>query len=539
MIAKITRGDRMTGLMAYLVGDGRSNEHTDQRMVAGDGPAMTWWSETALDHQAALELGRYLDGPRKVFDQVGVSAGHVWMCSLSLRADEGQLSDTQWQRIAERFMTGMGFTDTAKAPVRWVAVRHGVSTNGNDHVHIVANWIREDGTQCFVPGGDYRKAQIVRREVEAEFGLRPADSEPWSERAYSQAEMRAQARVLAAAEADLEGVDWTALSPAARQARVNKYGQANPPRHLLAMRVRAAASASATEAEFVRRLRRDDLIVRPRFARGATDVIEGYSVARRPHDGGSPIWYGGGTLARDLALPRLRETWPDTAAEAMAAAAEWRAAARRKPPVRPGRETLEVTSKEWASATTRVAQLHQQLSATPRTEIDEWARVARDLSGALGAIARRIEPDSAGPITQAAQVLGGCAQRRTSHRPSHRPSVGFASITSVIVAASRGGVGPAAQVAMLRELVNLSVKLYEVHSSARDQRRSAALVTAFRDEIRPLLSQMQATQAWSSQHDQTRWMGTSAPGTTEPVNAPMTNRQPKVVTAEPTKGIER
>ncbi|MEC5191910.1 hypothetical protein ACOM2C_01355 [Pseudarthrobacter sp. So.54] len=50
-------------------------------------------------------------------------------------------------------------------------------------------------------------------------------------------------------------------------------------RSFLARKVRASASASATEAEFVRRARDTGLLVRPRYAKNTTDVVVGYSVA--------------------------------------------------------------------------------------------------------------------------------------------------------------------------------------------------------------------------------------------------------------------
>ena len=36
MMPNVVRGDRMTGLMTYLVGPGRANEHTHPMVVAGD-----------------------------------------------------------------------------------------------------------------------------------------------------------------------------------------------------------------------------------------------------------------------------------------------------------------------------------------------------------------------------------------------------------------------------------------------------------------------------------------------------------------------
>jgi hypothetical protein len=40
--------------------------------------------------------------------------------------------------------------DTGKADCRWVAVRHGLSTNGNDHIHIAVSLVREDRTKASV-----------------------------------------------------------------------------------------------------------------------------------------------------------------------------------------------------------------------------------------------------------------------------------------------------------------------------------------------------------------------------------------------------
>ena len=43
----------------------------------------------------------------------------------------------------------MGFTEiSGKADCRWVAVRHGLSKAGNDHIHIAVNLVREDGAKA-------------------------------------------------------------------------------------------------------------------------------------------------------------------------------------------------------------------------------------------------------------------------------------------------------------------------------------------------------------------------------------------------------
>ena len=63
--------------------------------------------------------------------------------------------------------------------------------------------------------------------------------------------------------------------------------------------VRAAAATSLDEGEFVRRLHQAGVLVRP-----------GFTADR---------------LARDLTLPRLRDSWPDNPQSAQAGVDEWRA----------------------------------------------------------------------------------------------------------------------------------------------------------------------------------------------------------------------
>ena len=46
------------------------------------------------------------------------------------------------ETAAQRLGFGQPHSSTG---VRWVAVHHGKSTAGNDHIHLVANLVREDG----------------------------------------------------------------------------------------------------------------------------------------------------------------------------------------------------------------------------------------------------------------------------------------------------------------------------------------------------------------------------------------------------------
>lgn len=152
--------------------------------------------------------------------------------------------------------------------------------------------------------------------------------------------------------------------------------------------VRAAATASVDEGEFVRRLRRGGVLIRPRYAAGRDDVVAGYSVAVRPPAGQKPIWYGGGRLAGDLTLPRLREGWPDSSQSAQGAVDESRATAKNPwqyRPVAPGRDELTPAPEIRELYSDEIGQLRKQLRDVPVTDRATWAHVARETSGAFAA----------------------------------------------------------------------------------------------------------------------------------------------------------
>src|SRR3954454_10741660 len=171
----IVRGERMAGLLVYLAGPGRSNEHTEPHLVAGDPAVLAWHDDAELDRDAALQVAAQLDAPRRAFG-VDVPGGSVWHCSLSLRAEEGQLTDEKWAAIATDFVAAMGFSDAGgKAACRWVAVRHGLSAAGNDHVHLAVSLVREDGTKAST-WNDRPKAQTLAGELEHKHGLEVLES---------------------------------------------------------------------------------------------------------------------------------------------------------------------------------------------------------------------------------------------------------------------------------------------------------------------------------------------------------------------------
>ena len=215
---------------------------------------------TLRDRERVREAAHELDGPRVAHDTavlVKERPAHVWHASLTLRADEGVLSDEQWRRIAEGFVERMGFAEDC----RWAAVRHGVSKAGNDHVHVVVNLVREDGTAADT-GNDYRRASGAARELEREHGLRVVEGR----------ELGVGARGYHRAEREVaEALD-----------------KPEPARDYLERVVRGSAAVARDEHEFVARLRDAGVNVRPRYAQGARDVVGATASRCRPATAASP-----------------------------------------------------------------------------------------------------------------------------------------------------------------------------------------------------------------------------------------------------------
>ncbi|WP_146082604.1 relaxase/mobilization nuclease domain-containing protein [Rathayibacter sp. AY2B3] len=487
MIPNVTYGSQMGGLMTYLAGPGRSNEHTEQHLVAGDSAIMALYGYEVLDRDAALAIARDLDEPAEVygtkvmrsvkqFDRatgepiLDPSTGkqavvkqdaHVWHCSLSLSAEEGTLTDEKWGAIATDFVQRMGFAgdDIGKANARWVAVRHGASKNGNDHIHIAVSLVREDGTKAHIPY-DKRLAQKVSRELERDHGL---------------TQLHPEGRELGE----------RGIVPGAREAARTRNA-VEPDVRRLERSVRAAASSSVDEGEFVRRMRQEGLLVRPRFAVGRNDVVQGYSVALRPEKDEPVRWHGGGTLARDLTLPRLREGWPDEPLKATEAAEEWRATSKnpwRYQPVNPGREVAEPSPDLFAKYAADMDRLHQYINSVDPSDRSTWAHVARETAGAYAAWSRRMEP-TPGPLADAARLLARSAHLRaheTRPRPAAMPS--SAHTTALILAAAGKKKNAAAELLLLHQLARMTHAIASAHKAAGDARRMSELSQTLRGQL--------------------------------------------------------
>nr|WSX78557.1 relaxase/mobilization nuclease domain-containing protein [Streptomyces sp. NBC_00899] len=281
MIPKITTGTGGTyGLITYLYGPGKANEHTDQHMVAS-------WNGFAPDpgptagREAVSKLARQLDLPVKSLPRDRRPKTTIWHCSVRTATDDRQLTDDEWAAVARRIVHAAGVAPEGDAKAcHWVAVRH-----APDHIHIAATLVREDGRTAR-RNFDKRAVQAEARAIEKDYGLR-----------------------------ELHPGDGTAAQRAtsAERRKADRRGLDRPARDQLRDAVRSALAGAATEEEFFRRLTEQGVRTTKRVA--PSGDVTGFTIALpgdRNRDG-KPIWFSGSKLAPDLSLPRIRKRLASTA----------------------------------------------------------------------------------------------------------------------------------------------------------------------------------------------------------------------------------
>ncbi|MGW2137635.1 relaxase/mobilization nuclease domain-containing protein [Streptomyces sp. NPDC001773] len=269
------RGSHTFGLLNYLYGAGTHEEHVDPHLVAA------WDSfapDPGRDPQATKrQLQQLLDQPVQALAESRRPAKHVWHLSVRAAPDDPVLSDEQWGEIARRMVAATGIAPAAEeAGCRWAAVCH-----ADDHIHIIATLVREDGRRPRL-NNDAKRSQAEARLIEAEYGLK-----------------------------QLSTGDGTAAQrpTSAERHKAQRQGRERTAREELRESVRRAVTGASSEEEFFGRLAAAGLLIRKREAPSG-DLL-GYKVAL-PDDrnkDGEPVFYPGARLAPDLSLPRIRERW--------------------------------------------------------------------------------------------------------------------------------------------------------------------------------------------------------------------------------------
>ncbi|MFG3025194.1 relaxase/mobilization nuclease domain-containing protein [Streptomyces sp. NPDC048254] len=276
MIAAIKpAGSNTRGLLAYLYGPGRQDEHLDPHIVAGF--AMLSMPDPGRDENATLtELARYLDEPVRLRNsEFGCKVtDHAWHCPVRAAPEDRYLSDAEWGEIAQRIVEAAGIAPPGDdLACRWIAVRH-----ADDHIHVLATTVREDGRRPKLHDSGLRVGDACR-EIEKDYGLRRLKKgDSTGTRRPTQAEMH-----------KAERLGWEQPSP-----------------EWLQDRIRAAIPHVTNAEEFIAYLEADGVEVQVR--RGPSGDLLGYA-AGRPGDvneAGEQIYHPGSKIAPDLSLPKIK-----------------------------------------------------------------------------------------------------------------------------------------------------------------------------------------------------------------------------------------
>ncbi|MEU2098678.1 mobilization protein [Streptomyces globisporus] len=286
-------GDDTAGLLYYLYGPGKRDEHVDPHMVAAWDPFVP--DPVKSEDFSIADLAMLLDAPVRALTGRKPPL-HVFHVAVRNPPEDRLLADEEWARVAREMMHAAGIAPHSDDQgCRWVAVRH-----ADDHIHIVATRAREDDRQ---PDTSWSKLRMqeAARGFEIEFGLRRLTHADGTARRWSKS-----------GEAE----------------KATRRGLFEPVRETLQRTVREAAAVAVSDADFFARLAAAGLRVKQRIAPDGNTT--GYSVAL-PGDrdsGQKPVFFPGTKLAPDLSLPRVRERWSGPPVNLPAAPADaWRTAA--------------------------------------------------------------------------------------------------------------------------------------------------------------------------------------------------------------------
>jgi hypothetical protein len=350
-------GSDTRGLLYYLYETGKYEDHTDPHLVASfDGMS----PDPGRDPSATLtDLQQLLDQPVMALAKHARPAKHVWHTSVRADPSDRILSDEEWADIARRIVAATGIDPgDGQGGCRWAAVRH-----ADDHIHIVATLVTEDGHRP----DDFRsgaRAQAEARLIEKELGLHQV----------------------------APGDGTAAQRPtSAERHKAERQGRERTAREELRETVRRAVAGARSDEEFFDRLAAAGLLIRKRAAPSG-DLL-GYKVAL-PDDlnkDGEPVFYPGARLAPDLSLPRIRERWAGDAQDVPAARREGAirtgpgspAAARRGTASAVWQAVLIVEHGEDAVAAAHIAAAGEVLDALAKTSAAHTRRELRDAATAF------------------------------------------------------------------------------------------------------------------------------------------------------------
>ena len=445
------RGRNVGGLLRYLFGPGKREEHHNPHLVAvWSGPdqlAALQPATTGGRHHLAT-LTRALEQP--------VRAGKnppprpVWHVSVRNHPTDRILTDAQWAHIAGEIVAATGVAPHGDLDAcRWVAVRH-----ADDHIHIVATLVRQDGDTEWA-WNDGMKAQAAARDLEHRYNLhRVGPVDRTSHRRPKPAE----------------------------QNKTRRQHRPEIPRDQLRREVRAAAAGAVDEAEFFRRLAANGVLVRLRHSTTNPGQVTGYAVGLPQHHtaDGQTVWYGGGRLAPDLTLPRLRHRWNNTDRSGVAAASTG--------------DRQRHRARTFRRASTVAGQAANRIARHTRTvaDIGPLAQAAADV---LASAARAMDGRKRGDLAEVVDIFDRAVRDARPHR-INRASIGgeLRSMSRLIAVMGRltDDEDTAAAFHLLQTMAMFADNLAAVREAQQRQHQATAARNAA-ERLRALVAQHQGS----------------------------------------------
>ncbi|PXX53934.1 relaxase/mobilization nuclease-like protein [Nocardia tenerifensis] len=379
MIGKAIRGWDGQRLVRYLFSKGKYNEHTNPTVIAAwqsdPGALQPVWIGPGDCDFAPGEIGKLAEHVTALSDAIGLPTeqpepgqpgytkhGYIWHLPVAIGVEDGELDHQTWRRIAEDMLHETGIAKSGDAGAcRWIAVHHGKSLDGNDHIHIAAVLVRADTGKRFYPDNDWKAVRRVARRWEQALGLRlTAINDPLAVPTPTRGEREKAERRRAAGD---EGMLRATPGAAARI-------------QLRQLITESAAVATSSE-EFVARLRDAGMLID--FKYDTAGQIKGWAVAA-PGDvsakTGAPIFFAPSRhLGADMSWPRVTARW-STAPSGRSGAARAAAAAET---AREPHTVLADSAARVRSVTTSLRDRRSDVAVVARElqdVISSWAAVA-------------------------------------------------------------------------------------------------------------------------------------------------------------------
>ncbi len=224
----------------------------------------------------------------------------------------------------------------------------------------------------------------------------------------------------------------------------------------------SVAAAASSEQEFFARLNTAGVSARKRLSARNPGEVTGYAIAL-PADAtraGGPVWYGGGKLAPDLTLPKLRHRWAPAAAASVTG-------------IFTPAERSAVYEHAARTARDAAQQIRHFAATDPGAAADAAWAVADTLHAAASALGNQELRRAAEAYDRAARLPHGRVPRPTPAGNSLRTAARMLSAAAIAT-----GDPLIAQLKLILQLAALAEAVIDLRAAQRHAAQAGAAQTA-------------------------------------------------------------